>query len=73
MTDDWAATCGVLDSPPDALLQLLQEELIVLVRCLQSCTTALGAESLSPRTDKQVLRSKGGSRHPTHMATIEHC
>ena len=38
----WAASFGVVASPSDALLQLLQEKFIVLVRCLQGCTTAEG-------------------------------
>ena len=42
LANDWADTCGVTASPSHALLQLLQEQLIVLVRCLQGCTTAEG-------------------------------
>ena len=67
--DDWAATCGVVASPPDALLQLLQEQLIVLVRCLQSCTTA--EESHSLRTGELYVAGQGWQQTSTHMAHVE--
>ena len=62
----WAATWAVTASPSDALLQLLQEQLIVLIRCLQSCTTAEGLSRPLHVLVKCVAGQRGQQTSHTH-------